>query len=83
MAANIKLKKTGTLKTEEHSPFSPAQIKIFVGEVKAEFLKIVWPDKKTTLGLTAIVVTLAVIMAMYLGSIDLFLGKLISMFLRQ
>lgn len=83
MAASTKLKKTNDVKIEEPSLFSPAQIKIFVGEVRAEFYKIVWPDKKTTLGLTAIVVTLTVIMALYLGSVDLLLGKLIGMFLRQ
>ena len=51
MAASTKLKKTNAVKTEEPSPFSPAQIKKFVDEVKAEFFKIVWPDKKMTLGL--------------------------------
>ncbi|MDK9709236.1 MAG: preprotein translocase subunit SecE [Desulforhopalus sp.] len=83
MAASTKLKKTNDVKIQEPSLFSPAQIKIFAGEVKAEFFKIVWPDKKTTLGLTAIVVTLTIIMALYLGSVDLLLGKIIGMFLRQ
>lgn len=82
MAASTKLKNTNALKAEEPSPFSPAQIKKFVGEVQAEFFKIVWPDKKTTLGLTGIVVTLTVILSLYLGSVDLLLGKLIGMFLR-
>jgi preprotein translocase subunit SecE len=70
------------LKTEEPSPFSPAQIKKFVEEVKAEFLKIVWPDKKMTLGLTGIVVVLTVVLSLYLGSVDLLLGKVLSIFLR-
>jgi preprotein translocase subunit SecE len=82
MAASTKSKNPNAVKTEEPSPFSPAEIKKFVGEVKAEFLKIVWPDKKTTLGLTGIVVTLTIIMSLYLGSVDLLLGKLIGMFLR-
>ena len=82
MAASTKLKNTNAVKTEEPSPFSPAQIKKFVGEVKTEFFKIVWPDRKTTLGLTGIVVTLTVILSLYLGSVDLLLGKLIGMFLR-
>ncbi len=83
MAASTKLKKNSAVKTEEPSPFSPAQIKKFVDEVKAEFFKIVWPDKKTTLGLTGIVVTLTVVLALYLGSVDLLLGKVISMFLNK
>lgn len=82
MAASTKLKKNSAVKTEEPSPFSPAQIKKFVEEVKTEFFKIVWPDKKTTLGLTGIVVALTLIMSLYLGSVDLLIGKLIGMFLR-
>ncbi len=82
MATSIKSKKSNTVKTEEPSPFAPAQIKKFVDEVKAEFFKIVWPDKKTTLGLTGIVATLTAVISVYLGSVDLLLGKLISMFLR-
>jgi preprotein translocase subunit SecE len=82
MAANIKSKKSNVGNAEDPSPFSPAQIKKFVDEVKAEFFKIVWPDKKTTLGLTGIVTTLTVIISLYLGSVDLLLGKLVSMFIR-
>ncbi len=82
MAASTKLKKTNAVKNEEPSPFSPAEIKKFVNEVKAEFFKIVWPDKKTTLGLTGIVVTLTIVLSLYLGSVDLLIGKLIGFFLR-
>ena len=82
MATSMKSKKTTALKTEEPSPFSPSQIKKFVEEVKAEFLKIVWPDKKMTLGLTGVVVVLTVVLSVYLGSVDLLLGKVLSLFLR-
>lgn len=82
MATSMKSKKTNALKTEEPSPFSPVQIKKFVEEVKAEFLKIVWPDKKMTLGLTGIVVVLTVVLSLYLGSVDLLLGKILALFLR-
>jgi len=82
MATGMKSKKTNALKSEEPSPFSPAQIKKFVEEVKAEFLKIVWPDKKMTLGLTGIVVVLTVVLSLYLGSVDLLLGKILALFLR-
>lgn len=82
MTTSMKSKKTNALKTEEPSPFSPVQIKKFVEEVKAEFLKIVWPDKKMTLGLTGIVVILTVVLSLYLGSVDLLLGKVLALFLR-
>ena len=66
----------------EPSPFSPSQIKKFVGEVQAEFSKITWPDKKVTLGLTGMVVLLTFIISAYLGTVDVILGKLIGMILR-
>ncbi|THB79516.1 MAG: preprotein translocase subunit SecE [Desulfobulbaceae bacterium] len=79
MAGKTKEKKQDKdLKTKEPSPFAPAQIKKFVQEVQAEFSKIVWPDKKVTLGLTGMVILLAIIVSAYLGSVDVLLGKLIS-----
>ncbi|MGW8193896.1 MAG: preprotein translocase subunit SecE [Desulforhopalus sp.] len=82
MAANPKSKKSSAGKDVQPSPYSPSQIKKFVEEVKVEFLKIVWPDKKVTLGLTGVVVVLTAVISLYLGSVDLLLGKLVSSFLR-
>jgi preprotein translocase subunit SecE len=82
MAANTKSKKNSVVKSEKPSPFSPSQIKKFVEEVKVEFLKIVWPDKKMTLGLTGVVVVLTIVISIYLGSVDLLLGKAVASFLR-
>ncbi len=82
MAANPKSKKNSAVKSETPSPFSPTQIKKFVEEVKVEFFKIVWPDKKMTLGLTGVVVVLTVVISIYLGSVDLLLGKVVASFLR-
>jgi preprotein translocase subunit SecE len=83
MAGKAKSKKSNTVGSEkEPSPFAPAQIKKFIEDVKVEFGKIVWPDKKMTLGLTGIVVVLTVVVSAYLGSVDLLLGKLVSSFLR-
>jgi len=82
MAANSKSKKNSAVKSDKPSPFSPAQIKKFIDEVKVEFFKIVWPDRKMTLGLTSVVVVLTVIVSIYLGSVDLLLGKAVSSFLR-
>jgi preprotein translocase subunit SecE len=70
------------VKSEKPSSFSPAQIKKFIEEVKVEFSKIVWPDKKMTLGLTGVVVVLTVVLSIYLGSVDLLLGKAVTSFLR-
>ncbi|MDY0391108.1 preprotein translocase subunit SecE [Desulfobulbus oligotrophicus] len=75
--AEIEAKKGGgDLKVR--SPFHPFRIKQFLQEVYAEFRKIVWPAKKTTAGLTGFVILLVVIISLYLGSVDLLLGKLVA-----
>ncbi len=66
----------------QKSNLTPAQIKKFVEEVKVEFSKIVWPERKVTLSLTGIVVALSVVVSLYLGSVDLLLGKLVSSLLQ-
>ena len=64
------------------SVFAPAEIKNFVDEVKVEFTKIVWPDRKTTMSLTGVVIVFSILASAYLGSVDLLLGKLIDSVLR-
>ncbi|MGI6638006.1 MAG: preprotein translocase subunit SecE [Desulfobulbus sp.] len=61
--------------------FSPSSIRRFSREVLAEFKKIVWPAKKVTAGLTGFVLVLVLIMALYLGSVDLLLGRLVAFIL--
>jgi len=80
-------KKTKAIKKQElekvkKSPYAPAQIKAFIDDVKVEFTKIVWPDRKTTLGLTGVVIVFSILASAYLGSVDLLLGKLIDSVLR-
>lgn len=83
MASKQKTKKGNVVASKkEASPFSPKQIKRFFEEVKVEFTKIVWPDKKVTLGLTGIVIVLAMVVSVYLGAVDFVLGKGVSAFLR-
>ncbi len=63
---------------KKSSAFSPSNIRDFVHQVQAEFKKIVWPDRKVTFGLTGFVLVLVMVLAIYLGSVDLLLGKLVS-----
>lgn len=63
---------------ERKSYLTPSGIREFVLEVQSEFRKIVWPGKKATAGLTGFVILLVVIISLYLGSVDLLLGKLVS-----
>jgi preprotein translocase subunit SecE len=82
MTIKAKDKKAVAESVDAISPYSPTQIKKFVLEVKVEFGKIVWPDKKMTLGLTGVVVVMAMVLSFYLGSIDLVIGKIVSSLLR-
>jgi preprotein translocase subunit SecE len=66
---------------EEASGFSPSQVKKFVSEVKVEATKIVWPERKVTMGLTTVVIILSVVASLYLGAVDLLLGKIVASFL--
>lgn len=70
--------KKGGGEVEKKNYASPSGIRDFLLEVQAEFRKIVWPPKKTSAGLTGFVILLVIILALYLGSVDLLLGKLVS-----
>jgi preprotein translocase subunit SecE len=61
---------------------APSTMREFYHEVVAEFKKIVWPDRKVTVGLTGFVVLLTIVLSLYLGSVDFVLGKLVSMVLQ-
>lgn len=68
--------------SQENTSFSILEIKKFFQEVHSEFNKVVWPDKKVTVGLTGFVVILVFVISLYLGSVDLLLGKLVSFVLK-
>jgi len=65
-------------KEREEASFSPASIRRFSREVKNEFGKIVWPSRKITLRLAAVVLVMAAVMSLYLGLVDILLGNLVS-----
>lgn len=71
----------GAAEAKESASFSPSDIRRFFQEVMAEFNKIVWPAKKVTAGLTGFVLVLVVVISLYLGSVDLLLGKLVTFIL--
>ncbi|MCF8056843.1 MAG: preprotein translocase subunit SecE [Desulfocapsa sp.] len=82
MAKKAKTSKKLQIESEKKSSFSPAEIRTFVDEVKVEFTKIVWPDRKVTIGLTGVVIFFSILASAYLGSVDMVLGKLIDSVLR-
>jgi preprotein translocase subunit SecE len=50
----------------------------FLREVKTELKKVTWPTKKQTISSTAVVVVLVVIVATYLGIVDMLLAQLVD-----
>ncbi len=69
-------------KDESKKSFSIATVKEFVGEVKMEWDKIAWPDKKHTVASTGVVIVFVALISFYLGAVDLLLGKIIGFLLR-
>ncbi len=59
-----------------------SKIKIFFGEVKIELKKVVFPTREEVVGSTKVVLVLVLIVAIFLGLIDMLLSKLISMVVR-
>ena len=53
----------------------------FLREVKTELKKVTWPTKKQTISSTAVVVVLVIIVATYLGVVDMLLAQLVDMVL--
>lgn len=80
--ATAKKKDSIAKKAQKKSSFSPSQIKEFGAEVKAEFNKVAWPNKKHTLGSTVVITIFVTMVAVYLGAVDLLLGKLIGLILK-
>jgi preprotein translocase subunit SecE len=53
-------------------------LKSFFEEVKNELQKVTWPDRSLTIGTTVVVLVLVVIMAVFLGVVDIALARLIQ-----
>ncbi len=55
------------------------RIKDFFREVKIELKKVVFPSKDEVIGSTKVVLVLVLIIATFLGVIDMLLSKLVSL----
>ena len=82
MAKNGKSNDKNEVALEQKPKFSVETVKTFTTEVRNEFNKIAWPDKKHTVASTGVVVVLVMILSFYLASVDLVIGKLIGAVLR-
>ena len=82
MEKSSKGKKGSEVAGDKQTGFGMSRVSKFVDDVKSEFGKIVWPNKKQTIGSTVVVVVLVMLISVYLGAVDLFLGKFIGYVLR-
>lgn len=55
--------------------------KQFFREVKVELKKVTWPSRKETIASTSVVLITVILVAFYLGIVDLGLSRLIRIFL--
>ena len=53
----------------------------FLREVKIELKKVTWPSRKQTIGSTAVVIALVLIISLFLGFVDIGLSNLIRVVL--
>jgi preprotein translocase subunit SecE len=53
-------------------------LRVFFDQAKVELKKVVWPDKQETISTISAVLLLVVVMALFLGVVDLALTKIIA-----
>ena len=54
----------------------------FVREVIAEFRKVTWPSRQELANSTVVVIGVTVVVALFLGSVDIVLAKIVEAILR-
>lgn len=55
------------------------KITTFLAEVKEELGKVTWPTKDATVGTTAVVIALVIVISIFLGVVDVGLSKLFNL----
>lgn len=73
--ASLQKKAAGTAKSPGDRNWIGKSIQ-FLREVKAELKKVTWPSKKQTLGSTAVVIIVVMVISFFLGVVDLGLSSL-------
>lgn len=54
----------------------------FIKEARAELKKVTWPNRKELISSTVVVMITVVLVAIYLGVIDLFFSRIVTMILQ-
>jgi preprotein translocase subunit SecE len=59
------------------------QVKDFLREVRTELKKVTWPSRKETIAATGMVIILSVLVAFFLGLLDVGLAKTVGIILKR
>ena len=59
------------------------QVKDFLREVRIELKKVTWPSRKETIAATGMVIILSVLVAFFLGLLDVGLAKAVAIILKR
>jgi len=59
--------------------FIVGKITTFLTEVKEELKKVTWPSKDDTIGTTAVVIVLVIVISIFLGIVDAGLSRLFNL----
>jgi preprotein translocase subunit SecE len=54
----------------------------FIREVVAEFHKVAWPSRQELINSTVVVITVTVVVALFLGAVDVVLARIVERILR-
>ena len=54
----------------------------FVREVVAEFRKVAWPSRQELINSTVVVIAVTVVVALFLGAVDVVLARVVERILR-
>ena len=92
VAVKSNKKKPSLLPTRQSSAASPVATKPkdnifnktaqFLREVKVELKKVTWPSRKQTIGSTAVVIALVMLISLFLGVVDFGISSLIRIVLQ-
>jgi preprotein translocase subunit SecE len=58
------------------------RIRQFIREVMVEFRKVTWPSRQELINSTAVVVVVTVVLALFLGGVDIGLARVVERILR-
>ena len=59
-----------------------ARAQEFVKEVMVEFRKVTWPSRQELINSTAVVIVVTVVLAFFLGGVDIALARIVERILR-